>query len=362
MAPVAALADRVTDPAALPHAVEIQRNVPVYDGQATPTPKMMAEWVRVLLPGGPGALVLRGAVADLDALNRATEIFEAIIAEEGSGAGDHFAEAGSNARIWDSLGKLCAADPEVFARYHAIPTMDALCRAWLGPGYQMTAQVNLVYPGGAAQTAHRDYHLGFMTQDQAAQYPAHIHAMCGQLTLQGGIAHCDMPIDSGPTKLLPYSQALPDGYLSYHRAEVAAFFEAHCVQLPLAKGDAIFFNPALFHGAGENRTNDVHRLANLFQVSSPFGRAMEAVDRDGMARRLYPVIAAGVVTGDKARAAVAAAVEGYAFPTVMDTDPPQGGLAPDNPAALFWRCQEAGLAAQAFEQELDAMNARKGGA
>ena len=47
------------------------------------------------------------------------------------------------------------------------------------------------------------------------------------------------------------------------------------MQLPLAKGDAAFFNPALFHGAGTNRSADVRRMANLLQVSSAFGRAME---------------------------------------------------------------------------------------
>lgn len=29
--------------------------------------------------------------------------------------------------------------------------------AWLGPGYQLTAQVNVVRPGGKAQEPHRDY-------------------------------------------------------------------------------------------------------------------------------------------------------------------------------------------------------------
>jgi len=33
-------------------------------------------------------------------------------------------------------------------------------RAWLGPNYQISSQVNVVKPGGEAQSAHRDYHLG----------------------------------------------------------------------------------------------------------------------------------------------------------------------------------------------------------
>ena len=58
-----------------------------------------------------------------------------------------------------------------------------------------------------------------------------------------------------------------------------AYFDAHHVQLPLQKGDAVFFNPALMHAAGHNRSADVRRMANLLQVSSAFGRAMESVDR-----------------------------------------------------------------------------------
>ena len=51
-------------------------------------------------------------------------------------------------------------------------------------------------------------------------------------------------------------------------AGIVAYFARNCVQLPLAKGDAVFFNPALFHGAGTNRTADVRRMAHLLHVSS----------------------------------------------------------------------------------------------
>jgi hypothetical protein len=98
----------------------------------------------------------------------------------------------------------------------------------------MTAQVNLVRPGGQAQAAHRDYHLGFQTADMAARFPAHVHALSSVMTLQGAVAHCDMPVESGPTQLLPFSQLFPEGYMAYRRAEFRAFFEAHAVQLPLA--------------------------------------------------------------------------------------------------------------------------------
>jgi len=204
-------------------------------------------------------------------LDEATVIFDQIIADEkkaSGGGGDHFAASGANDRIWNALQKLCEASPDVFLRYFANAPVAAASEAWLGPNYQMSAQVNLVHPGGAAQLAHRDYHLGFQSAELSAAYPAHVHDLSPVLTLQGGIAHCDMPIESGPTKLLPFSQAYRAGYAAWRRDDFREVFEERFVQLPLAKGDAIFFNPALFHGAGANTSTDIHRMANLLQVSS----------------------------------------------------------------------------------------------
>ena len=204
--------------------------------------------------------MIRQAQPDHGAIDAATEIFKRIISDEKGGAGggaDHFAAAGANDRIWNALQKLCLAAPDIFARYHASPAIDLVSRAWLGPGYQLTAQVNLVRPGGKAQTGHRDYHLGFMTPEEAQAMPAHAHLLSPGLTLQGGLSHVEIPVDGGPTKLLPWSHQFEPGYLAYHDPRFAEIFERSYVQLPLAKGDAVFFNPALFHAGGENRTQDV---------------------------------------------------------------------------------------------------------
>jgi ectoine hydroxylase-related dioxygenase (phytanoyl-CoA dioxygenase family) len=213
--------------------------------------------------------------------------------------------------------------------------------AWLGPCYQMTSQVNVVRPGGAAQQAHRDYHLGFQTVEEAQRYPAHVHRMSPFLTLQGAVAHSDMPVESGPTKLLPYSQRYAEGYLAWRRTDFRDYFENHFVQLPLAKGDAVFFNPALFHAAGENRTANVQRMANLLQVSSAYGRAMEVLDRRRMCEAIYPVLrerrALGQISDIETGAVVASCAEGYSFPTDLDRDPPVGGLAPESQQGLMHR-------------------------
>jgi ectoine hydroxylase-related dioxygenase (phytanoyl-CoA dioxygenase family) len=368
-----ALIDQTADSSDVPHAAEVQKNVPIYDmtnlrstlEDRAQRRAIMAEWARVLQTGA-GILVLRGAYADTGILDEATAIYEHIIETEklaSGGGGDHFAASGSNDRIWNSLQKLCEASPEVFLRYFANTSIAAVCEAWLGPNYQMTAQINLVHPGGAAQQAHRDYHLGFQTAETSSQYPAHVHDLSPALTLQGAVAHCDMPVESGPTKLLPFSQLYRAGYAALRRDDFRALFEKRYIQLPLAKGDALFFNPAVFHAAGANSSSDIHRMANLLQVSSAFGRAMETVDREKMCKLLYPhaVSAHQNKTMGVAdlRAAIAASAEGYSFPTNLDRDPPKGGLAPETQQALFTRALAEGLDLKSFTEILDEMRSKQ---
>ena len=352
-----ALVRTSTQPADYPLAHTITQGVPVYDGaqirHASPALQrdLMAEWCRVW-QGGPGVLVLQAAFADLAVVDAATAEFHKLIAAErltGTRA-DHFAKPGANDRVWNALEKLCLAAPPVFAAYYGNPLLAWVCEAWLGPAYQVTSQINSVNPGGAAQMAHRDYHLGFFSPAQAARYPAHVHQLSPALTLQGAVAHVDMPVESGPTLYLPHSQKYPAGYLVAGQPAFQAYFDAHHVQLPLRKGDAVFFNPALMHAAGHNRSLDIYRMANLLQVSSAFGRAMESVDRLRMCEALYPALP-GMEPAAQA-SAVAACAEGYAFPTNLDRDPPLGGLAPESQQGLLLRALQEGWAADQLHQAL----------
>lgn len=341
-----------------PLAIGVEKNILIYDG-ATADEAAAGEWTRALREG-PGVFVIRRAFRDLGAIDAATTAFRAIIAEEraaGIAAGDHFAKAGANDRVWNSLQKLCLRDPGVYARYIGNPVIDLACRAWLGPGYQMATQLNVVRPGGKAQAAHRDYHLGFMKPEEMRAYPAHVHAFGPMLILQGGVAHCDMPVESGTTKLLPRSQRYLPGYVAATRPEFRAYFEERHVQLPLGKGDAIFFSPALFHAAGENRTEDVIRTVNLIQTASAFARHMEAIDRTAMSRAVYPRLAA-LAPAERA-AVIAATADGYAFPTNLDTDPPIGGLAPESQQALLTRAVEEGWSAERVDQALGVQLAKR---
>jgi ectoine hydroxylase-related dioxygenase (phytanoyl-CoA dioxygenase family) len=316
-------------------AGDVRSNVLVYSANTVlraDRRALQSELIRALADG-PGVVVFEGAFS-VDVVDRASAAFFDIIAAQraaGTAAGDHFGKPGANDRIWNAAQKLALHAPHVFAEYYANDALAVICQAWLGPRYQVTSQVNVVNPGGIQQVPHRDYHLGFVDPDQLAEYPAHLHRTSPVLTLQGAVAHCDMPVDSGPTMLLPYSQRFAGGYVAFGRPEFVDFFAEHHVQLPLHKGDAVFFNPALYHGAGSNISADIRRIANLLQISSPFGRAMEALDRTAMVRAVYPSLqamkTAGRPQGELVNAVVATA-EGYAFPTNLDSDQPIGSLAP----------------------------------
>jgi ectoine hydroxylase-related dioxygenase (phytanoyl-CoA dioxygenase family) len=369
LADLAALCSQPTDPADYPHAARVEKGVLVYDcpvllprlTDPAFADSLMAEWAEALA-NGPGAIVLAGAEPDTAMIDQASDIFRTLIDQQnraGTGGGDHFAKPGANDRLWNSLEKHCLADPANFARYYANPFLALVSQAWLGPYYQMTAQLNVVNPGGAAQSPHRDYHLGFQSAEAVARYPSHVHLFSPMLTLQGAIAHVDATLEAGPTLLLPHSQKYPSGYLATARPEFRAYFDGHAVQLPLKKGDMLFFSPALFHAAGTNRTTDVKRMVNLFQVSSAYGRAMESIDRTAMCKALYPALLALNPTETRTANAVAASAEGYPFPTNLDRDPPIGGLAPKSQAALLHEALAARWPADTLNAALDAQAAKR---
>lgn len=334
----AALCTQITPAHHYPLASRIDANIPVYDGAVFSEPDRTHDLERELnhaLGDGPGVVVISDAFSDLSALDNHTRDLTRLMTQEAQAMGqrgDHFAAAGANTRLWNSVGKAATRAPESFISYYANPVMHRVSEAWLGPGYRITGQVNVVHPGGQAQLPHRDYHLGFMTDEQASRYPLTAHRLSPLMTLQGAVAHTDMPVASGPTQLLPWSHQYELGYLAWRREDFKAWFAEHAVQLPLKRGDQLYFNPALFHAAGTNRTRDTQRMANLLQVSSPFGVPMESLDYPAMARAVYPALAqalrAGRMRADAADRVIRTLADGYAFPTNLDTDPPVDGLAP----------------------------------
>lgn len=371
LAPLKQLIATKTDPSALEFAQAIESEVVIYS--AASLRRLIAEDPARLLEiqsewhwvwqDGSGVMVIKGAF-DPQVVDEASLAFREIIERErGTSRGDHFAKPGANDRVWNAQEKLALLAPNLYARYYANDMLAWTCEAWMGPAYQITSQVNSVNPGGQAQVPHRDYHLGFMTPEQAIRFPESVHRMSAHLTLQSAVAHVDMPTESGPTLLLPHSQKFSHGYLLAKTPEAHALFDQHRVQLPLEKGDLLLFSPALLHAAGSNISTDIKRMANLLQISSAFGRAMESVDRLTMSRLIYPELLAlkqsGSLTALQIEHAVAATAEGYAFPTNLDRDPPIGGLAPKNQQALMLDALAEGWSAETFSEALDAHAERR---
>ncbi|KAK5694025.1 hypothetical protein LTR97_009643 [Elasticomyces elasticus] len=327
-----------------PLASTIEKNIPIYDCAAfdlTDTERLQDELYHNLV-SGPGVYVLKNFFADTSVIDSTNLAYEDIISRElqASGAkGDHFGTG--NSRIWNAFSKHALQEPESYVRYFSNPWFKVVCDSYLGPGYQITTQVNIVRPGGKAQMPHRDYHLGFQTDEDVVAWPKAVHHMSGLLTLQGAVAHTDMPLESGPTRLLPYSQTFGEGFRSYRRPEFIEYFESNYVSVALQKGDAVFFSPSLFHAAGENVTADFDRSANLIQVSSAFGKTMETIDTLPLIEKTYDLLA------EKHRveglsmevdAFIRAVAEGYPFPTNLDCRPPApGGMAPESQQQILRR-------------------------
>ena len=104
--------------------MEVDKNVPIYNISELQgvflnnelKSELMAEWAWVLRESS-GAIVLRNAYQDTSAIDEATGLFEGIIADaklKSGGGADHFAAAGANDRIWNSIQKLCTGSPEKF--------------------------------------------------------------------------------------------------------------------------------------------------------------------------------------------------------------------------------------------------------
>ena len=312
-----------------PFADSVSNNVVIYDanyletfiGDSENELRLKTELHQVL-EGGPGVFVIRNLYRH-DAIDQSNNIFEKIVESEGNTSNDHFA-SGTNTRIWNAFQKVALEDPNAFISYYSNNLLKLVAESWCGPNSQMTAQVNIVRPGGEMQKPHRDYHLGFQENQVVELFPISAHRLSNYLTLQGGVAHTDMPLASGPTMVLPYSQQYELGYLAWRDNACTDFFNDNAVQNQMNKGDGIFFNPALLHGAGSNTTKDFHRIGNLLQISSPFGKTMERIDYLKIINRIYPLLLEHSINKTLSEKLIEnvliCATDGYAFPTNLDYD------------------------------------------
>jgi hypothetical protein len=194
------LTQQLTSPTTYPLAKHIEKNIPIYDCQSFKLSDKkridrLQDELYHNLTSGPGVYVLKHFFSNLTAIDSANEAYEAIIASELSrtegGKGDHFAPASANSRIWNSFSKHALQSPESFVAYFSNPWFKLVCDSYLGPQYRITTQVNIVRPGGKPQMPHRDYHLGFQTDEDVVAWPKAVHALSSLLTLQGAVAHTE---------------------------------------------------------------------------------------------------------------------------------------------------------------------------
>ena len=307
----------------------VSNNVVIYDANHLKSfivnelkERILKTELHQVLENGPGVFVVRN-LYEGEVIDQSNTIFEKIVEREIDTSNDHFA-SGTNTRIWNSFQKTATESADAFINYYSNDIVKLIAESWCGPNSQMTAQVNIVRPGGEMQKPHRDYHLGFQENKVIEQFPISVHRLSNYLTLQGGIAHTDMPLESGPTVVLPYSQQYDLGYLAWRDAKFSDFFNQYSVQNSMNKGDGIFFNPALFHAAGSNTTSDFHRMGNLLQISSAFGKTMEHIDYIKIITHIYPSLLKHLNKKTLSEKLIdnvlICATDGYAFPTNLDYD------------------------------------------
>ena len=159
-----------------------------------------------------------------------------------------------------------------------------------GPATRSPRRSTSSTPAAPAQTVHRDYHLGFQSAESARRYPAHVHALSPVLTLQGAVAHCDMPVESGPTLYLPHSQKYAPGYLAYRRPEFQEYFVAHHVQLPWPRATPCSSTRRCSTPPAPTTRPTSGGWRTCCRSRSAFGRAMETVDRRRMCEAVYPAL------------------------------------------------------------------------
>ena len=131
------------------------------------------------------------------------------------------------------------------------------------------------------------------------------------------------------------------------------------MQLPLKKGDGLFFNPALFHAAGSNTTESHVRMANLLQISSAFGVPMEEVSHEHLLKLAYPILLESRKPADQTKALIEVAARGYSFLTNLDTDPPVEGMVPKTQQRLIVEVLDEQWSVERFHSELDAQTLKR---
>lgn len=147
--------------------------------------------------------------------------------------------------------------------------------------------------------------------------------------------------------------------MAYRIPGFQEYFLEKYVSVPLEQGDGLFFNPALFHAAGQNDSRDIMRSANLLQISSAFGKPMEMIDTYSLVEATWEGLRGRYKKeglSEEVRAFVGNVVEGYPFPTNLDRRVPEtAGMAPESEQGLLLRALENGWSREQVLEEMQKM-------
>ena len=289
------------------------------------TPRSPGPW-----PTGPGIAVFRGAF-EHDVVDRVSEVFEKVIADEkaaGQGGRRPLRDPGANDRVWNALEKLAVADPEAFVDYYANDVLalasDRVARPRL-PGDQ---------PGQRGQPRRRRPDRaprlppGLPEPEDLGRVPGARARLSPMLTLQGAVAHCDMPVESGPTLYLPHSQKYPTATSPTGCPSSRSTSSPTTCSCPSPRGRRVLQPravPRRRHQPHLRRAPHGQPAAGVVAVRARDGDRRPA----SVVEAVYPALSSpqGVrVSPARPGDVVAASAEGYAFPTNLDRDQPVNGL------------------------------------
>ena len=184
----AALRRLHTDPGDYPFAAGVDRDVLIYDGEQLRREviddpargrALQAEWVAAMLDG-PGMVVFKRAFEDH---HRRRPGDRRVRRDDRRRSGPRAVppattsrKPGANDRVWNALEKLALRAPGGVRR-RTTPTTSSRwsAKAWLGPATRSPRRSTSSTRVARRRIPHRDYHLGFLTDEVAEQYPAHVH-------------------------------------------------------------------------------------------------------------------------------------------------------------------------------------------
>ena len=219
----------------------------------------------------------------------------------------------SNKRLYGSLNKLAEENPDDFVEYYSNEWLHKGSQAWLGPIYQIISEVNVVVSNEGSQMGHRDYPLGFYSKVLMDSVPSKFAISSQFFSLQAVVIHHDTPIEMGPTRFLFGSQKEQDGYTAFRDKDFQERFKKESIQIPLKKGDLLFYSPATFHGAGAN-ISGVRRLVNLFQISCAFLKPLAHLNFVELINHVYPALLK-ITDSEKVERVCRVITDSWPFPT-----------------------------------------------